>query len=115
MAVDSHGITTPTPMSDDLKATRIWLNEQSSPLELRLAGKAVTDEHLADLGQSANLQYVDIACTQVTDAGLAHLKGLFGLRELRLSETKITDAGLSVLQGWTRLHRLDLSGTAVTD
>src|SRR5579885_3215461 len=100
MAVNSQGLPQVPPTSEDLRATRIWLNEQSSPLELRLAGKAVTDEHLADLAQQANLQYIDIACTQITDAGLAHLKGLTGLRELRLTETKISDNGLSALEGW---------------
>jgi hypothetical protein len=83
-------------------------------MDLRLAGTAVTDAGLANLGSCSKLRCLILRNTQVTDGGLASLAGCKSLWILDLAETQLTDAGLALVANCPELRMLALQKTAVT-
>ena len=75
----------------------------------------ITPEGMKHLGNSRNLERLDLRQGPVNDEGLRRLGKLKNLKELNLADTKITDAGLSHLAALTSLEQVDLDGTSVTD
>ena len=95
------------PLSQD----EPWLQCNAS-----IAGTKFGDAALAKLAPLApNLRWLDLAGTAVTDAALAQLGAMRNLTRLQLQRTAITDAGLKQLAGLGELESLNLYGTAVTD
>ena len=94
-----------------LSQSEPWLQCNAS-----IAGTNFTDANLAALSPlAANLRWLDLAGTAVTDAALAQVGAMPHLTRLHLQRTAITDAGIAHLAGLTELESLNLYGTAVTD
>lgn len=83
--------------------------------ELDLAGVALSDADLAQIGTLTNLRVLHLEKTPTTDAMLAHLKALKNLVYLNLYGTQITDAGLPTLKELSNLKSLYVFETKVTD
>ena len=83
---------------------------------LVLKGDGVTDETLAGVSGSPNLDMVRIVSPNVTGKGLKHLARLSKLKTLAIDCPNLTDDGLEGLAPLTALQRLDLrGGPQVTD
>jgi YHS domain-containing protein len=94
-----------------LSPTEPWLQCNAS-----IAGTNFADADLAALAPLAtNLRWLDLAGTAVTDAALEQVGAMRHLTRLHLQRTAITDAGISQLAGLGELEALNLYGTAVTD
>jgi YHS domain-containing protein/uncharacterized membrane protein len=88
-----------------------WLQCNAS-----IAGTNFADADLPALAPLAsNVRWLDLAGTAVTDAALAQVGAMRHLTRLQLQRTAITDAGIAQLAGLAELESLNLYGTAVTD
>ena len=97
---------TPTlPRSPRWRANLRWLD---------LAGTAVTDAALAQVGAMRHLTRLHLQRTAITDAGIAHLAGLAELESLNLYGTAVTDAALETLKRLPKLRQLYLWQSKVT-
>ena len=74
------------------------VDENGRVIRLRLTGRHVPLDVLAEVGKLTELGGIDLYGTTVTDEGLAHLKDLQKLRSIGLGGTPITDDGLVHLE-----------------
>lgn len=82
--------------------------------ELRLGGTSITDRGLDQLLSLKELQRLDISLTGITDAGLERLRNLPKLDTLWLGGTKVSDAGLNSLAELASLREIYAKNTAIT-
>ena len=75
----------------------------------------ITDDGLANLDDSTQLQVLSVSVHSVGDAGVKHLRGLTQLQRLDLACTQVSDSGLASLKELTKLQDLSLSFTEVTN
>jgi hypothetical protein len=89
------------------------LPQAASLTDLALVNTKVTDAGLCTVRQMSALNRLTLAGS-FSDEGLANLRGSKNLQALFLRETAITDNGLAYLRDIARLDTLDLSGTSTT-
>jgi YHS domain-containing protein/uncharacterized membrane protein/mono/diheme cytochrome c family protein len=105
-------------LTDDLNISIAALAEDEPWLQCNasIAGTNFSDTHLARLAPLAlNLRWLDLAGTAVSDAGLAQVGAMHHLARLQLQRTAVTDTGLKQIAALSELEALNLYGTAVTD
>lgn len=66
--------------------------------KLYLDHTAVTDEGIAQLGNPASLEYLNLIGTKVTDASISKLAGLKGLKSIYLWQSAVSDSGIAELK-----------------
>ncbi len=82
---------------------------------LALAGSALTDRGLANLGNLPSLIHLDVRWSKVTDQGLVQLRELPFLRTLYLENcVGITDEGAAILATMHGLESLNVSRTSIS-
>ena len=100
----------------NIAVTALSQNEPWLQCNASIAGTNFSDADLAKLAPLAlNLRWLDLAGTAVTDAALTQVGAMRRLTRLQLQRTAVTDAGLAQLAGLADLESLNLYGTAVTD
>ena len=67
-------------------------------IALGLWSPIITDNHMEQVKNLTELQFLDLEHTHVSDTGLEHLRGLTDLQHLDLRYTKVTEAGVARLQ-----------------
>ena len=105
-------------ISDDLDIALGPLSQNDPWLQCNasIAGTNFGDRDLAALAPlAANLRWLDLAGTAVTDASMAQVGAMRHLTRLHLQHTAVTDSGVARLGGLGELESLNLYGTAVTD
>jgi hypothetical protein len=104
--------------TDVLPSAILELHELQTLEEFVSECDQIRDEHLAALGQLANLRVVRLGCWKITDDGLKHLAKMLKLRVLHVIERanpSLTDAGIIPLGALGELRDLRLVRTALTD
>lgn len=105
-------------LADELSIAITTLSPKDQWLQCNasIAGTNFDDHALAKLAAiGANMRWLDLAGTAVTDAGLNQLGAMPNLTRLHLERTKIGDQGLPQLAKLGQLEYLNLYGTAITD
>ncbi len=84
------------------------------PLQsLNLAGSALTDRGLEDIGHMEDLQQLDLRKTSISDEGIADLRPLTNLKELDVSEDAVGKRTCSMHKYWPKLTVLKMNNTHV--
>lgn len=96
------------------RVTKIAADSEDREVSLYLAGKSVTDDHVALIKSIGNVKWLNLANTSVTNQGLSHLGGV-KLSRLHLEKTGVGDEGLAHLKEQMELEYLNLYGTQVTN
>lgn len=81
--------------------------------KLSLAGSAVSDRGLEEIGHMENLEQLNLRKTAVTDAGLIDLRPLSNLKELDLSEDAVGKRACLMLKNWPKLTVLKMDKTNI--
>jgi len=114
---DQHGRCIPDAALPGPPWLRRWLGPEffQEVWDVRLEGKAVTDDDLRLIGKLRKLETLHLSGTKVGDAGLLAIRNCRRLRSLGLSESRVTNDGLRHLQGLRHLDSLYLGETSVSD
>jgi RND family efflux transporter MFP subunit len=106
----------------DFRIAAIILNDRPVQTDERFVGISLRSQHVAfpetvvsRLPKLADLDYLELDCSECTDATLRAISELSGIKQLRLRHVKITDAGLEPLRALKHLRALDLADTQITD
>jgi hypothetical protein len=82
---------------------------------LRIRGRGIGDEALAQCAKIESLQILNVPQGQFTDDGLALLARLPHLVQLRFGSPRVTDAGMKTIATLPALKRLHLIDVPITD
>ena len=105
-------------LTDDLNIALSALSPSEPWLQCNasIAGTNFGDANLAALAPlAANMRWLDLAGTAITDAALVQVGAMRHLTRLHLQRTGITDAGIAQLAGLAELESLNLYGTGITE